>query len=255
MHLTNDMVMEYVAQHIGEFHDRRLESLKKLKLDWVLRRKNPYLFKAKSILTGAELVKTLLDAHLSSQEETIFGEFLEGLAIFACGQVYGGRKSSAEGIDLEFQKDDILYIVSIKSGPNWGNSQQITRMKDNFRKAKRILGSSGGSKNVIAVNGCCYGRDQNPDKGDYFKYCGQIFWEFISGDSDLYREIIEPLGHEARARNEQFNRAYAQLVNVFVAEFGAHFYTPENEIDWDKLIRFNSAQTPLHLEHDRNRKK
>lgn len=248
MPLTNEAVAEYVAQHIGEFHDRRLESLKKLKLEAVLRRKNPYLFKAKSILTGAELVKTLLDAHLSSQEETIFGEFLEGLAIFACGQVYGGRKSSAEGIDLEFQKDGILYIVSIKSGPNWGNSQQITRMKDNFRKAKRILGSSGGFKNVVAVNGCCYGRESNPDKDDYFKFCGQTFWEFISGSTDLYREIIEPVGHEARLRNEQFHRAYAQLVNVFVEEFGKHFFTPAHEINWDKLIQFNSAKQPLRLE-------
>ncbi|MHB8174419.1 MAG: PmeII family type II restriction endonuclease, partial [Nitrospirota bacterium] len=21
------------------------------------------------------------------------------------------------------------------------------------------------------MNGCCYGRDNKPDKGDYFKYC------------------------------------------------------------------------------------
>lgn len=249
MALTNEAMLSYVSQHIGEFHARRLESLQRLKLEEILRRKNPYLFKAKNILTGAELVKTLLDAHLSSQEEAIFGEFLEGLAIFVSGQTCGGRKSAAEGIDLEFQRDSVLYIVSVKSGPNWGNSQQIARMKDNFRKAKRILGSSGGFRNVVAVNGCCYGRDNQPDKGDYFKYCGQVFWEFISGNPNLYTEMIEPLGHEARARNEQFNRAYAQLVNVFVAEFGARFYTPENEIDWEKLVRFNSSRAPIRLNH------
>jgi len=33
--------------------------------------------------------------------------------------------------------------------------------------------------NIVAVNGCCYGRDNRPDKGDYLKYCGQRFWEFI----------------------------------------------------------------------------
>ncbi|MCB1935052.1 MAG: hypothetical protein KDF59_03835 [Nitrosomonas sp.] len=31
-----------------------------------------------------------------------------------------------------------------------------------------------------------------------FKYCGQQFWEFISGTSNLYTDIIEPLGHEAK---------------------------------------------------------
>ena len=68
-------------------------------------------------------MKTILDAHLSSQEEGIFGGFLEELAVFICGRVYRGKKSSAEGIDLEFEKDGTSYLVSIKSGPNWGNSR------------------------------------------------------------------------------------------------------------------------------------
>jgi hypothetical protein len=103
-------------------------------------------------------------------------------------------KSSSEGVDLEFSKDDVRYIVAIKSGPNWGNSSQIARMKDNFSRAKRTLRTSNSNVlNTVAINGCCYGRDRNPDKGEYFKYCGQEFWEFISGDSTLYLDIIEPL--------------------------------------------------------------
>lgn len=238
--LNLNNVAEYVEQHIGDFHSRRLQSLRKLKLKTVLKRKNPYLFKAKSILTGERLIATLLDAHLSSQEETIFGEFLEGLAIFVCGQVYGGRKSSTEGIDLEFERDGVHYIVSIKSGPNWGNSRQVSKMRDDFRRAMRILGTSGNRYNAVAVNGCCYGQEANPVKGDYFKYCGQQFWEFISGDAELYTALIEPLGYQARQRNEEFLRAYAQLVNTFTLEFAAEFYTVDNEIDWVRLVEFNS---------------
>jgi hypothetical protein len=237
----NDVVA-YVEGHIGGFHHRRLQSLEGLKLKEVLKRKNLYLFKAKNILTGAELVKTLLDAHLSSQEETIFGEFLEGLAIFVCDKVYGGRKSAAEGIDFEFQKEGKLYIVSTKSGPNWGNSRQVSKMRDDFKKAKRVLGTSGGIREVIAINGCCYGRDNKPNKGDYFKLCGQEFWEFISGKEILYVEIIEPLGYRAKERNEEFNIAYARIINTFTAEFGQGFYTPTNEIDWQKLVEFNSGK-------------
>ena len=72
-----DDVRNYVENNIGNFHSKRLESIEKLKLSIILKRKNPYLFKAKNILTSQDLVKTLLDAHLSSQEETIFGDFLE----------------------------------------------------------------------------------------------------------------------------------------------------------------------------------
>jgi len=209
----------------------------------VVKQKNPYLFKAKNIITAQDFVKTILDARLSSQEETIFGGFLEGLAIFISSQVYGGQKSSAEGIDLEFEKDNIRYIVSIKSGPNWGNSSQVKKLRDNFRQAKRILGTNRLSTNVVAVNGCCYGKDGTPDKGDYLKLCGQQFWEFISGDDNLYIDIIEPLGHHAKERNEQFMQEYAKVINKFTAEFIGKFCDADGNILWEEIVKFNSAET------------
>jgi hypothetical protein len=238
--LTIEDVKEYVAQNIGEFHSARLAGLSSLELKKILRRKNPYLFKAKNVLTSEALVKQLLDAHLSSQEETIFGTFLEGLAMFICEKIYGGAKSAAEGVDLEFIKDGVKYIVAVKSGPNWGNSSQISRMRDNFTKAKRILGTNTSKTNIVAVNGCCYGRDSSPDKGDYLKYCGQTFWEFISGDPNLYTEIIKPLGYKAMEKNEQFEQQYSILINKITSEFSKTF-CPEGVIDWEKLVEFNSG--------------
>jgi hypothetical protein len=213
-----------------------------LRLEDILKRKNPYLFKAKNLITAPELVKSLLDAHLSSQEEGVFGGFLEELARFICREAYGGTKSSAEGIDLEFEKGASKYIVAIKSGPNWANSQQIMRMKDNFGKARRILRSNNPRINIVAVNGCCYGRDDNPDKGDYLKLCGQRFWELISGDENLYIEIIEPLGYKAKEKNENFLIEYAKVVNKFTRDFAEEYCSPEGSILWDKLVKFNSGK-------------
>ncbi len=234
----------FVESNIEKFHQARLSSLLKLKLIDILARKNPYLFKAKNIVTAQDLVKSLLDAHLSSQEEGMFGEFLEELAIFVCGKAYGGKKSSAEGIDLELEKGNNRYIVTIKSGPNWGNSQQISRMKDNFKKAKRILGTNNKKViNIIAVNGCCYGKDEKPDKGDYFKLCGQRFWEFISGNSNLYTQIIEPLGYKAREKNEEFYVQYGKVINKFSMEFAKEYCANDGAILWEKLVRFNSGKS------------
>lgn len=234
-------VKTYVEQNIGSFHKARLESLKTLPLNKILQSKNPYLFKAKNILLAQDLVRMLLDAHLSSQEETMFGKFLEGLAIFINKQVYGGWKSTAQGIDLEFDKDNTRFIVAIKSGPNWGNSSQIRKMKDDFRKAQQTLRTGNSRLHITAVNGCCYGRNTKPDKGDYFKYCGQMFWEFISGNSDLYLKIIKPLGYSARKRNSEFHNKYSQIVNRFTSEFSDKFVT-NGEINWESLVQFNSAK-------------
>lgn len=239
--LSLDDVAVFVEQNIGDFHTRRATSLQALQLKQILKRKNPYLFKAKNIHTAQDLVKSLLDAHLSSQEEKVFGDFLEELAIFVCSRVYDGRKSAAKGIDLEFEKDGVLYLVSVKSGPNWGNSSQIKRMVDNFKKAQRILRTGQGQQSVQAVNGCCYGKERQPDKGDYLKLCGQEFWMFVSSNENLYLEIIEPLGRRAKERNDSFQAEYGRILNLFTGEFLRDF-CQEGVIGWQELVRFNSGR-------------
>jgi hypothetical protein len=114
-------------------------------------------------------------------------------------------------------------------------------MRDNFKKAKIVIRGNNSKVSVIAVNGCCYGRDNKPDKGDYFKYCGQQFWEFISNDSSLYVDIINPLGHKAKEKNIEFQKEYAGLINKFTVEFSKD-YCKNGNIDWDAIVRLNSAQ-------------
>jgi len=239
--LIIDDVLQYVEDNIGTFHQKRIASLDTLALSKVLRRKNPYLFKAKYVLTAEEIVKGLVDAHISSNEETIFGDWMEGLAIFINNKVYGGWKSGIKGVDLEFDKDKSRYIVNIKSGPNWGNSSQISKMVTDFKTAKRTIRTSNSQISITAINGCCYGRDNNPDKGDYFKYCGQMFWEFISGNTNLYTDIIEPLGHKAKEKNDKYVQSYSQMINKFTIEFGNEFCNNNGAIDWEKLVKFNSS--------------
>jgi hypothetical protein len=235
-------VTQYVENNIATFHNKRIQSLDDLKLSQILKRKNPYLFKAKYLLTSEAIIKGLVDAHISSNEETIFGDWLEGLAIFINGKVYGGKKSGITGIDLEFDHNSRRYIVNIKSGPNWGNSSQIAKMIADFKTATKALRTSNSKLNVIAVNGCCYGIDNSPEKGDYLKYCGQRFWEFISGSPNLYTDIIEPLGHKAKERNDDFSKSYAQMINKFTKAFSKDFCKDSGEIDWIKLVEFNSKK-------------
>lgn len=235
-------VLQYVENNIGVFHEKRILSLNNLRLSKILKRKNPYLYKAKNVLTADEIVRSIVDAHLSSSEEGIFGDWLEGLAVFINQKVYNGWKSGIPGIDLEFDYDNRRYIVTIKSGPNWGNSSQIKRLKDDFRTAKRTLRTSNSQINVVAINGCCYGKDRRPDKGDYLKYCGQEFWQFISNEENLYLEIIEPLGYKAKEKNDAFMNSYAQMLNKFTKEFTTDYCKESGEIDWEKLVNFNSER-------------
>ena len=242
MPLLIDDVIQYVENNISSFHEKRLNKIEELKLKEVLQKKNPYLFKAKNIQTADEIIRGIVDAYLSSSEEAMFGDWLEGLAIFINEKVYKGWKSGIKGIDLEFDKDNVRNIILIKSGPNWGNSSQIEKMENNFKTAIKSLRTSNSKIQIVCVNGCCYGKDNKPDKGSHFKYCGQRFWEFIGGDENIYTDIIEPLGYKAKERNENYLKQYSAKINTFVKEFIENFCNDNGIINWEKLVKYNSGK-------------
>ena len=239
-----------VHRYIEEYADNTIFFFQKKRLDFLLSitfadffdNQNPYLLYTQQTKTIAQIIHYWIDMEIYKNEETIFGDWLEGLAIFINEKVYDGRKSGIPNIDLEFDNKEVRYIVTIKSGPNWGNSSQISKMIADFKTAKKTLRTSNSQLNITAVNGCCYGIDNNPDKGDYFKYCGQKFWAFISGNENLYLEIIEPLGHKAKERNEEFQKSYTQMINKFTKEFSNTYCNDNGEIDWKKLVKFNSGK-------------
>jgi hypothetical protein len=235
---------------IKPFYEIRIERLKLAKLSTILKRKNPYLFKAKNIETAGDLAKGVLDAFLSSQEETIFGDLMENLAIHICHEIFNGKKAEKgkyRSVDLIFDRDKKSYIVSIKSGPNWGNSDQINIMKKNLKIAKKILSDNFQKNNIIAINGCIYGKDSNPHKVSrdsnlsYFKVCGQSFWELISGDDQLYKKIIQPLDKEVKKRDDLFKKLYTEKINEMTKDIVNLFYT-KNNLDWNKIIDYISKK-------------
>ncbi len=141
----------------------------------------------------------IMQAFLSSSEEMMFGEFLEELAVYVAEKVKGGWKSSSEGLDLEFDFDNMRYCVSIKSGSSWGNSSQHKRLKTNFEHARKVLLQTSSVKAVQPVLGICYGRAKKVY--NLILILGWAkFWQFISGDADLYLDIIEPIGFKAKRR-------------------------------------------------------
>jgi len=247
--LNYDKLNAFIASDvIKPFYEIRLEKLKKANLALISKRKNPYLFKAKNVETAGDLARGILDAFLSSQEETIFGELMENLAIHVCHTVFEGKKAEEgkyRSVDLIFERNNKLYIVGIKSGPHWGNSDQINTLKRNLKVAKRLLRAELGKTNIVSVNGCIYGKDNSPHKVNkdpdlsYYKFCGQAFWELVSGDDQLYKEIIKPLDKEAKKRDEIFRELYTKKVNEMTKDVVNLFYTKDT-LDWEKIIDYVS---------------
>ena len=243
--LPYDAVREYVNEHVSVFHEGRLESLRNLEMKKILQ-KNPYLFRAKNVLTASEMVNGFLDAFLSSSEEERFGTFLEGLAIFVAEHTTGGHKSSATGVDLEFFNKGVHYIVSVKSGPNWGNSAQQDKQEEDLKKAVATVKQRNMNANVQPVLGICYGRTRTSFLRGYMKVVGQNFWYFISEDKNLYTDIVDPIGYRAKEHNDAYLSKKAEVANLITRDFIEEYCDRSGAIAWDKLVRATCGNYDLY---------
>jgi len=197
----------------------------------ILGRKNPFLFRVRSGDDAKELSKMVIDAYLSSSEETMFGNILEEIAISVCANAKGGSKSSAEGIDLEYDKGAERTLIQVKSGPNWGNSSQRKKLVDNFNSARRRLGASGLS--VRCIEGICYGSRQEKHYGTHTALTGAAFWEDISDWNGTHLAIGGRLGmHAGNGLNEPKDLARDKMVD-FLRQHGA---AKENKVNWKGMF-------------------
>ncbi|MBM3253919.1 MAG: hypothetical protein FJZ16_06690 [Candidatus Omnitrophica bacterium] len=107
----------------------------------------------------------------------------------------------------------------------------------------------GKRTKIIAFNGCIYGKDNKPYKVDakdrdkkYYKFCGQEFWELITGDNSFYQKIVVPIDKEAKKRDENFRKIYSAKINELTRDFSQSYLTEEGQIYWKKLIDFVSKK-------------
>jgi hypothetical protein len=238
--LNKDALKEFVNTNIDTFHGSRLNKLQQTKLTEILKNKNPYLFRAKNITTAGDLVKDLLEAVLYASEEKFMGDFLERLAIFVVEQMWNGQKSSTTGIDLDFTKHGIRYLVSVKSGPNWSNSSSMAKQRDNFNTAIRVIKQQSPEAHVEAVLGICYSKKATSHNYNVMTVHGQAFWNLLTDDKEFYMDIIEPIGYRAEEHNNAFAEEKARILNLFTVDFMKD-YSNNGSINWDKLVKFNSG--------------
>ncbi len=241
---TSTLIRNYVAENIDSFHLGRIERLRNLKLNELLKNKNPYLFRAKNLNLAADLVTAVLDARLSSSEEGSFGGFLENLAIYVSKITGGGYKSAAEGIDIELTRGKIRYLIAVKSGKNWGNSSQHAALRGNFKRAVQVIRQAGRKEQLQPTLGICYGNFKTKETGEYRHIGGQSFWHLISGDRNLYIDLVEPLGYKAEEHDVVFKEEKDNTCNRLTREFIAVYCERGGAINWAKLVGFVSGNLP-----------
>lgn len=236
-----EAVIQAIATALETFYGSLIEKIDGLDIVKVMKRKNPYLYRAKAMQNASEIVESVLSAFISSSEETIFGNcFFEPIAIAASG----GQKALAEGIDIMIQNNDIntIYAVAVKSGPSVFNADSKKRQEQNFMAASKL--AQQAKARYEAYIGYCYGKKKDSGRGKpkmYQELAGKRFWAELTGDDEFYIKIIDFMGMLPEQYVAAYKESYNKAFNRLVREFSIDFCNEDGSINWEKLVEFNSG--------------
>lgn len=236
-----ESVEQAIAAALEEFYNSLLQKIDTINIEDVLKRKNPYLYRAKAMQSASEIVESVLSATVSSSEETIFGNcFFEPLAIAASG----GVKALAEGIDItvDDRPENTIHAIAVKSGPSVFNADSKKRQEQNFNAGRKLAQQAHAIYDPIIGYG--YGKKRSSGKGTpkiYRELAGQDFWEELTGDHDFYLKIITYMGNKPELYLDKYRDSYNKASNRLIKQFTAQFCDAEGNIDWNSLVKFNSG--------------
>lgn len=240
-------LQEKVAELLEIFFSKRKESLQNLKLIQTLGRKNPYLYRAAGVADASEIVEEILRAHVSSSDETLFGNvFFEPLAEWSAKHANPGATvmtSDGEGVDVTMQIPDegVVRPIAVKSGVNVFNAASKKKQGENFSSLNKRLTKL--ALRFDPVVGYCYGRKKQTErsKATFREVAGQDFWEMLTGDNQYYIKIATCMLDTPAEHRPEFQKAFDEAKNRFVLEFLKEFSNDNGSINWEKLLAFNSA--------------
>lgn len=230
-------VIAAISVALTEFYTSLTSKLEDINLSTILKRKNPYLYRAKGINSATQIVDGILSAFVSSSEETIFGNtFFEPIAIV----VSGGQKAVTEGVDITVDKNNTIYSIAVKSGTSVFNADSRKRQEQNFLAAQKR--AQQAHKAYMPIVGYGYGKKAYRGSDKFYKeLAGKDFWHWLTGDPEFYTKIIDYMGTAPDRFVEKFDDAYTKAENRLVRAFTLHFCKEDGSIDWEQLIRFNSG--------------
>ncbi len=231
-------VFDAIESALTEFYTSLTKTLDNIDVNKILKRKNPYLYRAKGINSAGQIVSGILSAYVSSSEETVFGNsFFEPLAVV----VSGGQKAVTEGVDITVDKDNTIYSIAVKSGTSVFNADSRKRQEQNFQSAQKR--AQQAHKAFFPVVGYGYGKKKvAPTKEKFYKeLAGKDFWEWLTGDPEFYTKIIKYMGSRPDEYAKKFEDAYNKAENRMIRQFTLKYCKEDGSIDWDGLLEFNSG--------------
>lgn len=143
---------------------------------------------------------------------------------------------------VEDREENIIYAIAVKSGTSVFNNDSKKKQIQNFNAAHKLAQQAKARYEPII--GYSYGKKRSSGRGKpqiYRELAGQDFWYELTGDKEFYIKIIDYMGTKPEKYLEKYRESYNKACNRLVKQFTAKFCDDDGNIDWTRLVRFNSG--------------
>jgi len=243
--ITDKELDEKVEELLSSFYSKRIAGLEKAKAEIAsrIKNKNPYLFCALGISSPEDFISALLDAHISSSDETLFGnDFFEPLAKWSASKAWKDpegnctvQTSLETGVDISIETLTKDYCIAVKSGVKIFNAQSKKQQATNFLSINKR--KQKDKRAFEAIVGYCYGKKQSRNtQYNFSEYAGEDFWEFLTGDSSFYLRIATSIAKHSTKNNQTFCKIKASTTEQLIDYF-KKTYVEDGAIKWEALVK------------------
>lgn len=215
---------------------------KEISFPKLLSKANPYEL-AVRCNTVQELIDFVMTSHKQTSSQTIWGNYLELIALQICKITLGGNKSQEESTDFEYTIDGKINYRGWKSSPNWANSDQKRAVND--KESTLSEGVDFGSFKVLTS----YGKTPKVKKKKGFtQLSGQLAWEEISGgDSEMYSKVMIAINTNKEVIGQFIEKIY--ISNMYKTEkwITDNFVNEDGTINFIKINNYVSSNDKVTI--------
>jgi hypothetical protein len=220
-----------------------LERIKRKEISFpkLLSKCNPY-----ELVVNCQTVESLVDfimgSHKQTSSQTIWGNYLESIAVKVCEKNLNGIKSKEECTDIEWFCDGVKHFRGWKSSPKWCNADQkrVVNLKETELKntedfgSYKVLTSYGKTTKRITTN-------------SFVQLSGQEAWEEISNDNELYNKIMVGIELNRNIIVQFIESIYISDRERIIPWMEDNFLNDNNTINFIKINKYVSSRDNITI--------
>jgi hypothetical protein len=202
---------------------------------------NPY-----ELVVNCDTIESVVDFimsnHKQTSSKTIWGNYLELIAVKICSLTFNGFKSKEQCIDLEWTIDGKNQYRGWKSSPKWCNADQKRAVNNKEKSMKN--GENFGSFKVLTS----YGKTtKRTTTNSFVQLSGQDAWEEISNDNELYNKIMVGVELNRNIIGQFLENIYISDRDKSIDWFTTNFTNEDKTINFININKYVSSRDNITI--------